>query len=313
MELVRRARYAGSWYDDDPVALRAMISDSLANADPGHGEHRPIAAILPHAGLYYASRGIAGCFTRLIDDPPKSFVIIAPSHYHHIPADILVSTRAVRAETPLGPIPLFTCDPDTFAGDLVIDEEAIAIEHAVEMFLPYIAYLGSLQDERAAAGDGVPRSVPKVALLLISSVNTAHSVRKLADGLIAWLGEGSLKGKDRCVIASSDFTHYGARFGYRPFGPATGKAWETVARHVKDLDMMIAAALARGDYEQALSLHQEINPSPTICGFAPALIVSAMTSALGIQGAVEDRYGSYDMTGRQDDSFVTYCRVQWEV
>lgn len=326
MEAIRRARYAGTWYDDDPAALRSMIAETLAEArrvqvareahvarearargessssEPVKGRCRPVAAILPHAGLHYAGRGIAGLFVSLLENPPDRIVIIAPSHYRPIPADVLVTSRAAKAETPLGHVPLFSGSLSLPDSELVVDDEAVAIEHALEMFLPYIAYLG-----------GSPAVMPEAALFLLSSVSSAQSVHHLAERFIGWLGAETLTSGECCLIASSDFTHYGARFGYRPYGPAVGKAWEPVTEQVRALDLRLAECFARGEYEEALTLREASTPPPTICGFAPALIVSAVTSALGLSGTVEDRYTSFDITGRDDDSFVTYCRVQWEV
>ena len=309
MEEIRRARYAGTWYDDDPTALRTMIAETLEYAQETGTEQmeqeemrRPVAAILPHAGLSYAGRGIAGLFASLLRTRPSRIVIIPPSHYHHIPADVLVTTRAVSAETPLGAVSLFTDDDAVTARKLAVDDEAVAIEHALEMFLPYIAYLGGVTGVRQEA-----------ALFLLSKVSSAQSVHRLAERFIDWLGAETLVSGECCIIASSDFTHYGARFGYRAYGPAIGESWEAVTEQVRSLDLSLAECLARGSYEEALTLRDVSSPPPTICGFAPALVVSAMAAALGLRGTVKDRYTSFDITGRRDDSFVTYCRVQWEV
>ena len=97
----------------------------------------------------------------------------------------------------------------------MVCDEAIQSEHALEMFIPFCA-ARSLAVGFAVVGDVSGRD----ALDALS-----RDVSALLDGRTA-------------LIASSDFTHYGRRFGYMPYG-ADGEK-KAVAE-----DLRIASLLCR--------------------------------------------------------------------
>ena len=102
-------------------------------------------------------------------------------------------------------------------------------------------------------------------------------------------------------IASSDFTHYGRRFGYTPYG-------NYALERVKDSDYKIASSLAVGDTEGVFSIHE----NTTICGIAGAMILSYAAKLKGLKGEVGDHYTSYDVYPDCADDFVSYFDVFWK-
>src|SRR5262249_23832053 len=100
------------------------------------------------------------------------------------------------------------------------DDGAFAPEHALEAEIPFL--------QRALGGE-----VPIVPVLLGGGATSETALRLAAD-LAPLVDERTL------VVVSSDFTHYGPRFGYVPFS-------DDVPRRVEALDRGAVDAIAAGD------------------------------------------------------------------
>ena len=297
-QAVRRAWYAGTWYAADPSALRRTISQALLEAqenedDTLHSFGPARFAVLPHAGLAYSARGIAHMLLHAPDNL-RRVVIIAPSHYAHVGTDRFTTARFTSFDTPIGQLEGFTLFGDTYPRQ---DEMLAALqrEHAVEMVLPFLAYL---QEERK-------RGIA-ITTALISQVTTAQSARQLAVDLLDAIGLEDLDSGATMVIASSDFTHYGERFGYAPFGVAHGKV---VSDKVRVSDLELAAHLA--DLELGPIFLQQRQQRSTVCGIAAALVLSALAAHVSSKGIVADYYTSQEVLGDRAADFVAYCTILW--
>jgi AmmeMemoRadiSam system protein B len=292
----RKARFAGAWYAEDPRVLRSEIDGYLDACTSESNDYQPRIGVLPHAGLFYSGRGIAHFF-RCLPEQTNRVCILAPSHYEYLRSDQVVSAEYSFLETPLGNLPF---DPMCGSLNAELDpkegEKALKSEHAVEMFLPFIA--------RMAEQRNIDISV---ALGLVSRFSSVESIEKYADKLIERIGEEQLRDGRTVLIASSDFTHYGSRFDYTPYGvediPAIQKAVKTV-----DIEYAegIAGCEVSGMFERCSEEH------PTICGIAPALLASTIACRLGFTGRVVDYYNSNDLAQTPLNEFVSYCTVIWE-
>lgn len=273
---MRKARFAGSWYPADERGLGQLVSVALSGAKM-EGPFR--FAVLPHAGLYYAARGIAPFFTK-VSDKTEKLLVIAPSHYEYLPADILATYNFASMETPFGMLDGFDLSFSQHTW-----QHALEAEHAVEMVLPFIAHLPS---------------VPKVALALLSSLT---EVEPLANQLIEELGIENLNDGRTCIIASSDFTHYGPRFGYTPYGLSGAQ------QKVAEQDKAMAQWLATGEIPQAKAWADEHRC--TICGLAPSLVVAQIAKACGAKGFLAEYYTSEDVLRSTQEEFVAYATILW--
>ena len=168
-------------------------------------------------------------------------------------------------------------------------------EHAVEMVLPILAYLQEQQ-----------QSPIRVAMALISHVTDITHASRLASDILEALGEDELDSSQVMILASSDFSHYGQRFGYAPFGT---KVDDKVARKVRDEDLQVANLLAKGELGP-LFLSERIRRS-TICGLAGASVVSSIAKLLDTSGWVADYYTSLDVLGKRATDFVAYGTICW--
>lgn len=301
-------RFAGSWYPADPKRLKITLERLLEEAAPEASSPRiarssdtpsPLrAAIAPHAGLDFSGRGMAPLFLRLSQDieegvGPERIVILSPSHYAALRPDSLVTAPFMWHETPLGNLP---GDP-ALAGAIVEsvsgavrDDDALGREHAVEMFLPFIRYTAP--------------ELP-VTAVLVGDVREIDSVRKTADFLKKAIREEA--GEDALertlFILSSDFTHYGRRFGYEPFGPGRFEG-DAVTKKVRDRDIAFAELAAKGDAESFLAAVRR--EEPTICGRNAILLYLSL--GIPATGDIVSYYTSVDITGSSSD-FVCYATV----
>lgn len=304
---IRKARFAGSWYSGDPIALRAEIDEFLeTSAETYRTLHRKskgkqknaAAAVLPHAGLYFSGRGIAHFFNNL-DSETERIIIIAPSHYAALSPDLFSIGNFNSFDTPLGEIPGLKAESLASLEYTAPQQRAVEMEHAVEMFLPFIARFNALNKNKPN------KRKTAVLPLLISQVTGRDVLEKLSSALLEWIGLDSLKNNKTAVIASSDFTHYGERFQYTPFGMAPV---EEVEKKVDTYDRGIAEKIIEHKYDEIfteLSLNR-----PTICGIAPSLIAAKIMESIGAEGEIADCYTSNRYV-EPDSNFVSYCTILW--
>lgn len=277
-DLVRPSALAGTWYPADPQELAEAVDGLLAEAVPGASpEGRIRALVVPHAGYAYSGRIAAAAFALVRGGQYRRVLLLAPSHHGDFRGLSVADVDAYV--TPLGRVSM---DEESVArlrrSSLVTaDPGAHQEEHAIEIELPFL--------QRAlGAGWGLvpilvgalePQEYPEIAELL----------RPLVD-------EGTL------VVVSSDFTHYGARFGYLPF-PPDARAPE----RIRALDEgAIALVLARDgpgllDYRARTGI--------TVCGIRPlALLLHLLPADARVERIA---YGtSGDLTGdwRSSVSYV---------
>lgn len=195
---VRPPAVAGSFYPQDPRALRSMVVDCLAQARHSRGlshaatqretipSSRPKAVIAPHAGYIY-SGPIAGSAYGAVSDALEGIervVLLGPSHF--VPFAGLALPRAEAFQTPLGLVPV---DGEARRellrlSHVVTADAPHAREHSLEVQLPFLQVLfGEVPVLPIAAGDA-----------------TAAQVAAALEGV--WGGEETL------IVISSDLSHY---------------------------------------------------------------------------------------------------------
>ena len=263
----RKSVFSGSWYPSSQEQLDRIV-------ESGSRLDVPVRfAVLPHAGLYYSGSFIS-CFFRSLPPSVRRVLIISPSHYYALDDDLPVTSGLDCAGTAYWNVPVFSTALDcTLRADDVIQRE-----HGIEMFLPFIG------KRQLSAG-----------FLIISRLSSPDALRRIADAADSLIDEGT------AVIASSDFTHYGSRFGFSPYG--RNNAEERVEEH----DLRLADLLASGDWKAVFEEHRKT----TVCGIVPAMIVSALALRHRLTGFVADYGNSNRISGAADESFVSYVSVMW--
>ncbi len=273
---------AGSWYPANRYELGALVDrllDDAAKREPAAAEGATAALIAPHAGFEYSGRVAASAFRNLRGRRFTRTLVIGPSHYFGFRGAAVPSEAAVY-RTPLGDAPidresvLALSDVPGFRAD----DRVFEPEHALEAELPFLQrVLGSdVAIVPVLMGGG---AAPDDAALVATAV-------------------GPLLDANTLVVVSSDFTHYGRRFGYVPFT-------DDVPRRIRELDRGAIDAIEAGD-AGAFARYVEATGA-TICGRRAIDVLLRLPFAGG--GA---RLVAYDASGRMTgdwDHSVSYASI----
>ena len=279
----RPAALAGSWYPEGRahVVAGAFFLMRLAAAAPSPSA-RPAALVVPHAGWSYSGLAAASAFRLLKPGEFERVVVVAPSHEGSFRGYALDDATAYR--TPIGDVPL--CDGALAAlqgADARVVRGVTEGEHAVEIELPFLqATLGRFCLVPVLAGD------------------TDEAVERAFAERLATLDDGRT-----LFVFSSDFSHYGPRFDFQPFGPLS----PAVREKVRAMDDRGAGLLARVDAKGFRDYLRETGN--TICGrHGLATMLELLPRiAPGARGVPLAHYASGDIPGMQDDSSVGYVAL----
>ena len=186
---VRPAAVAGSFYPRDERTLATTVDELLAEADERRGPsvaHRRLRAlVVPHAGYIYSGPVAATAYAALRDcgAPFRRIVVIGPAHRVAL-RGVATSSADVFA-TPLGPVTVDTPARDRVLAvpGVVVDDDAHALEHSVEVQLPFL--------QRVAP------DVPVLPLVV------GYAPRDVVVGVLDALWDD-----DTLVIVSTDLSHY---------------------------------------------------------------------------------------------------------
>jgi len=278
--------YSGSWYPGEASELRQSLDRLFETSEHRTGRYlapKPLAFVVPHAGLAYSGAVSAAAYRHLQAEQPDRVLLLGFAH-HGSPAGIWIPDVAA-IQTPLGEVAV---DRDAVAQLLKTPlfrsrPESALCDHSVEIQLPL------LQKAVPAA-----RVVP----LYVSQLDTSH--REAAAGELAkWVRPGT------ALLASSDFTHYGKAFSFQPF-PAD----EWVSERLRDLDETVMQA--------ASSLRQELffdalqSTSATVCGVQPIGLLLATLRLLDGEEEIFQELLDYQTSGELTGDFrhcVSYAAL----
>jgi hypothetical protein len=179
---VRLPSVAGTFYAADPARLGAEVDGLLEGATVVPPAREPIALVVPHAGYVYSGPVAASAYALLRGRALERVAILGPAHFVPLRGAAVPSSEAWR--TPLGDVPVDTWLRElAVAAGAVVEDDAHAPEHAVEVQLPFL---------QRVAGDGL--SVLPVAVGVAEPAAVAE--------LIAALLPHAL------VAVSTDLSHY---------------------------------------------------------------------------------------------------------
>ncbi len=287
---VRKAVCAGSWYPADAGELNKQLDAFLAAVPPasapaapatapGETEHaatqavavRPIALICPHAGYQYCGPVAGAAYARVRGQKYERVIVLAFSHRNAAAyRGVDVPTDLTAYATPLGNVPVDRAACDlllTKGGRLFAAHPGVdAGEHSLELQLPYLQrVLGEF----------------KLVPLLVGVLNEADCTAA-AQALLPLIDAGTL------LVASSDFTHFGANYGYVPFK-------DNFEPRLRELAEQAALPLLKADCDGfAAHLAQTRD---TICGgLGP---IPLLLRVLSMRGGAEATRAAVDSSGRQ--------------
>ncbi len=240
---------AGQWFPDGERALREEIAERCKGITVVRKKN-VCAAVVPHAGYRYSGSVAAGVFLRIDPSRYSRVVVMGPSHYVGMHNQISVPD-ATHFSTPLGELKVDT----EFVARMrklpfvTQQPEAHTREHSDQIQLPLI---------QACLSTNLP------VVCMVCGQFDATNLMAAAAAFKELLDNRTL------MVASSDFTHYGANYGYVPFD-------KDVLKNLETLDMGIFELFMRKDVAGFMKMLDETGA--TVCGRDPLAFLLAMMPA----------------------------------
>jgi AmmeMemoRadiSam system protein B len=255
---IRLPAVAGLFYPAEPASLRARVEALLESARSA-SLAGVLGGLVPHAGLDY-SGSIAAAFYASVSDAPESVVFLASAHRATVRRAAVSGAAAWR--TPLGDVAVDAALAreivERSEGAASVDDAAHAGDHAVEVELPFVQILWK--------GAGI---VPMVVPAHPGSPSLGTAVAAAVAGT----------GRRALVVASSDLTHYGRRFGFAPWGEGVA----ALRRAHGGNDARLLALVERLDAEGAL---KDAARNASACGGGAIAAAIAAARARGARRGV---------------------------
>lgn len=210
---VRKASHAGSWYTDDQSELQCQLETWIADGRNALEEKQSICVrgiISPHAGFRYSGATAAHAFAALAAARAniERVFVLGPSH--RLGKTTCLLSSADVFETPVGNLAVDReilselSSTGAFEQARVIDEEN---EHSLEMQLPFIAHLfGSCKLVPIIVGQISLKDLDRYGKILAPYLDDPRNT----------------------FVISSDFCHWGDRFGFTPYDPQQGEIWKSI-------------------------------------------------------------------------------------
>lgn len=257
--------YLGSWYESNPKLLNKQLNtcinrvlkkrespDSSHSTDasttfPVRPTTPPRAIIAPHAGFSYSAQTTAHIYPYLNPNDYDRVFVLGPSHRVYL-SDCRV-TSFDTLETPLGDLRVNKGLRKTLIqkGIKPWDRDSDEREHSIELCLPWVSKIFESRLDEI-----------EVLTMVVGALD--------ADGEEFYgrlVGEVLEKDK-RCLwVVSSDFCHWGARFGFLRWNKEDGAVWKSI----ETLDKNGMKIIEKGDVEKWQKYLKETRN--TICGRHP--------------------------------------------
>ncbi|MBX9689714.1 MAG: AmmeMemoRadiSam system protein B [Candidatus Obscuribacterales bacterium] len=291
----RRAQYAGSWYEANPEKLQQELESYIHKASTSpdqesnsriHVSSQPIrpellAIIVPHAGYLYSGQTAAFAYKSAQGQNFKRIILLGPSH--HIGFRGAALADSVKFATPLGDLEVDRdCVKNLKSSPyFAVHADVHKIEHSLELQLPFIRHCFD-QDL-------------KIVPIVIGQLSNAQEAKSIGAAIKKEIRKGDL------IVVSSDFTHYGPRYGYMPFGLDP-----SVPNKICKLDGEAFEQLSKLDLNGFVNFLNRTGD--TICGMFPCQVLLSILPPKS--HATLLKYAcSRDMVGEDQNNSVSYLSV----
>ncbi|MDP8253964.1 MAG: AmmeMemoRadiSam system protein B, partial [Candidatus Kaelpia aquatica] len=228
-----------------------------------------IALIEPHAGLAWSGQTAAYGYKELLSREIKYVFILGPAH--RFDTDKLIVPKSDYFKTPLGKIKIDEKIKKELLKTEIFQEndQAFYNENSIELQIPFLQAV--LSDFKI-----IPIVVGRLSM---------GSIERAAEILKDYVS------RDSIFIISSDFTHYGYRYGYLPFN-------DNIEENIKKLDYGAVEEIEKLDHASFLQYIQKTQA--TICGRIPIAILLSM-----LPRDTKAQVIRYDTSGEMTKDFST--------
>ncbi|OFV79461.1 MAG: hypothetical protein A2Y78_04925 [Acidobacteria bacterium RBG_13_68_16] len=279
---VRPPAVAGAFYPGSVRELQRDVQGYL------HGEptgHPPAAVIAPHAGYVFSGATAGKTFAGLAGGTYTRVILLGPSHYESFRGGALPAPEITAFATPLGEMPLDRAAAAKLSKYPEFSGPARAHnrEHCLEVELPFLqATLGGVS----------------IVPILVGNATDRAAARGMARRLAEFVGPDTL------IVVSSDFTHHGGPYGYKPFA--------TDATLPPKLIALGKSTAARAVAIDPRGFSDQIEVSgDTVCGARPiGVLLELLAHAFQGTGRVADVTTSAEVSGEMGQ-VVTYVGVDF--
>jgi MEMO1 family protein len=298
----RRASHAGSWYTNSRDALTSSLTSWLSavpEPSPRRTDSKPPvhALIAPHAGYSYSGPAAAHAYSAVDPSKYSTVFVLGPSHHEYMPNQAGLTSASVL-DTPIGQLAVHpsinaallaensAAEEDLF---FTMDQRVDEAEHSVEMHLPYLRHVFGTDAEPGGRVQFVP--------IVVGALNK-RTARALGSIFSRWLADGK-----SLFVVSTDFCHWGSRFGYSPVDRQGGEIWESIER----LDREGMKAVESGSAESFVEYIERTQN--TICGRFPIQVLLRAVETKGMDSFLV-RFVHYEQSSkckRRADSSVSYA------
>lgn len=284
-EGVRPPAVAGRFYPDDSQELSAAVRGFIDAAPaPEEGAGRAIALVAPHAGYAFSGPTAGAAFRWLSGMDVDRVVVIAVSHAAPSEQSVWIDDVAAYA------IP---------GHEIEVDRKALKVLEAAG--LPIVAGLGldehSLEVELPFLVEALQPGWKLVPILvggggLARCSEAARAIKAVLDNRTI-------------VCVSSDFTHYGAAYGYRPFDGSHSE----IAAQIDKLDAGAIDLILEKDAGGFAEYCGQTRA--TICGRGPIMVLLGL-----LPGQAVGRRVAYTTSAARTGDFsmsVSYAGIVFTV
>jgi AmmeMemoRadiSam system protein B/AmmeMemoRadiSam system protein A len=271
------------WYPSGEAELKSMVGSFFAKAVSKPIPGKPVGLIAPHAGLVYSGQCAANGFKHLEKIKNVERVILLGVAHRGGFYGASVSDFQFNS-TPMGLIPVDTDITSKLAGEKLFKKSNSSMqqEHSLENLLPFLQFLQmKLKNNKY-----------KIVPILFSYLDQ-KDFAKAAAVIKKYVTDKTL------VIASSDFTHYGANYGYLPFR-------NDVKANLTRLDMGMIDRIKELDLQGYFQYKKKTGI--TMCGFTPVGVLMSIFQGKGYKGTLTDYYKSGDR-GNDYSLSVSYASI----
>jgi len=278
--MVRKPIVAGQFYSDYKEELNEQLNDSFKSKfGPGlpskNKENDLIGVIAPHAGYVFSGPCAAWAYKEIAESKlPDTYILLGLSHQGF--------GTCVSLEDWETPLSIVKNDKE-FGDKLDIkqDEKAHAMEHSIEVQIPFLQFANK-------------ENFKVVPIIVSQDMDYKEISEKIYEVIKA------LKRKV-CIIASSDFTHYGVNYGYFPFQNNVRENLDKLdngaIKHIEKLD-----AFKFLDYIETTKA--------TICGKIPIAVALELSKKLGAKKAELLKYYNSGDISKDYGSMVGYGAIK---
>lgn len=280
---IREPSVAGMFYPADVATCRRELTAYLRQASIPKEIGPVLGGLVPHAGWRYSGPTAAHLFAA-VDQAPETVVLFGAVHRWGVSAPSVYPDGAWR--TPLGDClvdsELAQAVQSIPGTSVVASRQAHAGEHSIEVQIPFVQY-----------------AFPEARILPVATPPTRQAIQAGHDmaQAIQALGRRTL------VVASSDLTHYGPRYGMAPAGVG-----ERALAWAKTNDRRLLEQILAMDALRVLRVAAE---EQSACGAGAIAAAIACTADLGAtKNVLLHHTTSHEVMpmGRPSD-FVGYAAV----